>query len=60
MRIMHTATENMWFVRKVPKPLLKPFISIITVISLQLKKETTISILFLTLDVFFEVLDYRR
>ena len=60
MRIMHTATENMWFVRKVPKPLLKPFISIITVISLQLKKETTDSILFLTLDVFFEVLDYRR
>ena len=37
--IMHIATENMWFLRKVRKPLLKPFISIITVISRQLKKE---------------------
>ena len=37
--IMHIATENMWFLRKVRKPLLKPFISTITVISRQLKKE---------------------
>ena len=38
---------------------LKPFISIITVISRQLKKDWIAdSILYLTLDVFFEVLDY--
>ena len=40
MRIMHIATENMWFLRKVRKPLLKLFISVITVMSRQLKKET--------------------
>ena len=39
MCIKHIATENMWFLRKVRKPLLKPFISIISVISRQLKKE---------------------
>ena len=36
---MHIATENMWFLRKLRKPFLKPYISIITVISRQLKKE---------------------
>ena len=39
MRIMHIATENMWFLRKVRKPFLKPFINIITVMSHQLKKK---------------------
>ena len=39
MQIMHIATENIWFRRKVRKPLLRPNISIITVISRQLKKE---------------------
>ena len=39
VHIEHTATENMWFLRKERKPLLKPFIIIITVISRQLKKE---------------------
>ena len=59
MRIMHIATENMWFLRKVRKPFLKPFIYIITVMSHQLKKrEVADSLLYLTLDVFFEVLDH--
>ena len=39
MRIMHKPTENMWFLQTVRKPLLKPSISIITVISSQMKKE---------------------
>ena len=39
MRTMHIATENMWFLQKVRGPLLKPFISIITVIAHQLKME---------------------
>ena len=40
MRIMHKATENMWFLWRVRKPLFwSRLFSIITVISSQLKKE---------------------
>ena len=58
MRIMHIATENKWFLRKVRKPFLKPFINIITVLSHQLLSPVADSLLYLTLDVFFEVLDH--
>ena len=50
MRIMHIATENMWFLRKWRKPFLKPYISIITVISRRLKKERERIQFDLTLD----------
>ena len=59
MRIMHIATQNKWFLRKVRKPFSKPFISIIMVLSHYFYEEKIgDSILYLTVDVFFEILDY--
>ena len=57
MRIMYIATENMWFLRKVRKPFLKPFINYGDVSPVD-KQEVADSLLYLTRDVFFEVLDH--